>query len=197
MQIFKRLPQTVTFRHLEEEKVRMDSNIPGDTESAGFEFNRLVEIYSDDKQSRWIEGLETTSEFEDVAFSLAKGAVSQPFFTPEGIHILKVMDREETAAYEKCQCQVNGTVTAQGDFGQRYRRGARTLEKGMAVCSQSSGNGRTARRKAVQNKPCLRLTDKHTPELCSRILPLLILNLSNASWKGLLLNHYWIMKAGI
>ena len=56
-------------------------------------FNRLVEIYSDDKQSRWIECLETTSEFENVAFSLAKGMVSQPFFTPEGIHILKVVDR--------------------------------------------------------------------------------------------------------
>ena len=37
MQIFKRLPQTVTSRHLEEEKARMDL-YTGDTESAGFEF---------------------------------------------------------------------------------------------------------------------------------------------------------------
>ena len=42
-------------------------------------FNRLVEIYSDDKQSRWIEGLETTSEFENVAFSLAKVWHRSPF----------------------------------------------------------------------------------------------------------------------
>ena len=69
-------------------------------------FNRLVEIYSDDKQSRWIECLETTSEFENVAFSLAKGMASQPFFTPEGIHILKVMDREETAAYENVSARL-------------------------------------------------------------------------------------------
>ena len=88
MQIFKRLPQTITSRHLEEEKTRMDS------------------IYSDDKQSRWIECLETTSEFENVAFSLAKGMASQPFFTPEGIHILKVMDREETAAYENVSARL-------------------------------------------------------------------------------------------
>ena len=116
-------------------------------------FNRLVEIYSDDKQSRWIECLETTSEFENVAFSLAKGMASQPFFTPEGIHILKVMDREETAAYENVSARLMERFTAQGDFGQRYRRGARTLEKSMAVCSQSGGNGRTAGERPYRTNP--------------------------------------------
>lgn len=100
MQIFKRLPQTVTSRHLEEEKAWMDSLYRVIQNQPNLNFNRLVENCSDDKQSRWIETLETTSEFEDVAFSLAKGEVSQPFFTPEGIHILKVIDREETLAYE-------------------------------------------------------------------------------------------------
>lgn len=37
MQIFKRLPQTITSRHLEEENAD-GFYIPGDTESAGFEF---------------------------------------------------------------------------------------------------------------------------------------------------------------
>ena len=124
MQIFKRLPQTITSRHLEEEKTRMDSIYRMIQNQPDLNFNRLVEIYSDDKQSRWIECLETTSEFENVAFSLAKG-----------------------------QCQVNGTVTAQGDFGQRYRRGARTLEKSMAVCSQSGGNGRTAGERPYRTNP--------------------------------------------
>ena len=106
MQIFKRLPQTITSRHLEEEKTRMDSIYQAIQNQPDLNFNRLVEIYSDDKQSRWIECLETTSEFENVAFSLAKGMASQPFFTPEGIHILKVMDREETAAYENVSARL-------------------------------------------------------------------------------------------
>ena len=106
MQIFKRLPQTITSRHLEEEKTRMDSIYRMIQNQPDLNFNRLVEIYSDDKQSRWIECLETTSEFENVAFSLAKGMASQPFFTPEGIHILKVMDREETAAYENVSARL-------------------------------------------------------------------------------------------
>ena len=106
MQIFKRLPQTITSRHLEEEKTRMDFIYQAIQNQPDLNFNRLVEIYSDDKQSRWIECLETTSEFENVAFSLAKGMASQPFFTPEGIHILKVMDREETAAYENVSARL-------------------------------------------------------------------------------------------
>lgn len=162
----------------------MDSIYQAIQNQPDLNFNRLVEIYSDDKQSRWIECLETTSEFENVAFSLAKGMASQPFFTPEGIHILKVMDREETAAYENVSARLM----------ERLRR-KEILDKGTgAVLERLKKHGsmlpirrqwKNCWRKAVQNKPCLRLTDKHTPELCSRILPLLILKLSNGSWKDL------------
>ena len=152
MQIFKRLPQTVTSRHLEEEKARMDSIYWVIQNQPDLNFNRLVEIYSDDKQSRWIEGLETTSEFEDVAFSLAKGTVSQPFFTPEGIHILKVIDREEAFAYE----DVSGRLI------ERLRR-KEILDKGTAAMldrlkrswqytPESGSNGRTVNERPDRTK---------------------------------------------
>ena len=101
MQIFKYLPQTITSRHLEEQKIRMDSIYRTIQNQPGLDFSRLVERYSDDKQSRWIESLQTTTEFENVAFALSKGEISQPFFTPEGIHILKVIDRKDMPAYEE------------------------------------------------------------------------------------------------
>ena len=101
MQIFKYLPQTISSRHLEEQKTRMDSIYRAIQTQPGLEFSSLVEKYSDDKQSRWIEGLQATTEFENVAFALSKGEVSQPFFTPAGIHILKVTDRKELPAYEE------------------------------------------------------------------------------------------------
>ena len=101
MQIFKYLPQTITSRHLEEQKIRMDSIYWTIQNQPGLDFSRLVERYSDDKQSRWIESLQTTTEFENVAFALSKGEISQPFFTPEGIHILKVIDRKDMSAYEE------------------------------------------------------------------------------------------------
>ena len=101
LQLFKYLPQTITARKLEEQKSRMDSIYQAIRNQPGLDFARLVENYSDDKESRWIESLQTTSEFEEVAFSLSKGEISPPFFTPAGIHILKVTDRKEMPAYEE------------------------------------------------------------------------------------------------
>ena len=101
MQIFKYLPQTISSRHLEEQKARMDSIYRAIQNQPGLEFSYWVEKYSDDKQNRWIEGLQATTEFENVAFALSKGEVSQPFFTPAGIHILKVTDRKELPVYEE------------------------------------------------------------------------------------------------
>lgn len=100
MQIFKYLPQTITSRHLEEEKARMDSIYQAIRNQPGLDFSALVKCYSDDRQNRWIGGLQTTVEFENIAFALSKGEISEPFFTPAGIHILKVMDRKELPVYE-------------------------------------------------------------------------------------------------
>lgn len=101
LQIFKYLPQTITSRHLEEAKNRMDSIYRAIRNQPRLDFSRLVEKYSDDKDSHWIESLQTTSEFEEVAFVLLKGEISTPFFTPAGIHILKVINRKERSGYEE------------------------------------------------------------------------------------------------
>lgn len=99
MQIFKYLPQTITAKHLEEEKNRIDSIWQSLRTQSDLDFARLVEMYSEDKRSMWLERLQTTSEFENVAFSLSTGEISHPFFTPEGLHIIKVIDRKENPSY--------------------------------------------------------------------------------------------------
>ena len=100
MQLFKSLPQTITARRLQEEQNRMDSLYRLIESQPDIDFISLVEKYSDDKRCQWIKTLQTTSELEKVAFSLSKGEVSQPFFTPEGLHILKVIDKKEMPVYE-------------------------------------------------------------------------------------------------
>ena len=112
MQIFKYLPQTISPRHLEAEKSRMDSLYQAICNQPDLDFARLVEQYSDDKHSQWIASLQTTSEFENVAFSLSKGEISTPFFTPEGLHIVKVIDRKELPAYKEIS----------GEVAERFKR---------------------------------------------------------------------------
>ncbi|WP_302609565.1 peptidylprolyl isomerase, partial [uncultured Bacteroides sp.] len=82
MQIFRYLPQTITARLLEAQKNRMDSIYRAIQNQPGTDFSQWVERYSDDKQPRWIESLQTTAEFEEVAFTLSEGEISPPFFTP-------------------------------------------------------------------------------------------------------------------
>ncbi len=83
-QIYKYLPQTITSRHLQEEQARMDSIYQVIQNQPSVNFARLVDRFSDDKRCRWIESLQTTSEFEEAAFSLAKGEISKPFFYSGG-----------------------------------------------------------------------------------------------------------------
>lgn len=114
MQIFKYLPQTISARHLEEKKTQMDSLYQAAVNLPDSDFSRLVEQYSDDKRSRWIECLQTTPDFENIAFSLSKGETSQPFLTPEGIHILRVIDRKELPPYEELREQLMEQANSTG-----------------------------------------------------------------------------------
>lgn len=123
MQIFKYLPQTITTRQLEIEKARMDSVYLVVKNQSDKEFANLVALLSDDKSCTWIEFLQTTSEFEEIAFALGKGEISKPFFTPGGIHILKVVDRRERLAYEA----VCGQLIERMEGGMRLDKATETV----------------------------------------------------------------------
>ena len=99
--IFKYLPQNVSGAALRDAVARMDSiyeylqRIP-DSEA----FDSCVERFSDEKQAFWVSWLQMPVEFEDVVFGLSAGEMSQPFFTPQGIHIVKVLERLEMPSFE-------------------------------------------------------------------------------------------------
>lgn len=101
VQVFKYLPQSTGVRQLEAQRARMDSIYQAIRNHPEVEFGYWVDRYSDHKQLRWVGHLQTTVEFEEVAFALSEGEISKPFFTPAGIHILKVVARKEMPAYEE------------------------------------------------------------------------------------------------
>lgn len=94
-QIFRRLPQNITPHRLHAEEQRMDSIYRALSSQPDADFTGWVKQYSDDQRPLWIDRVQTTTEFGDVAFSLPKGSYSAPFFTAEGLHILKVIDKDE------------------------------------------------------------------------------------------------------
>lgn len=129
MQIVKYLPQTLSPRHLEAAKNRMDSLYQAICNQPDLDFAGLVEQYSEDKHRRWIAPLQTTSEFENVVFSLSKGGISAPFFTPEGLHIVKVIDRKELPAYHEISGELAERLKRRGVEGAVMKAVVERLKK--------------------------------------------------------------------
>lgn len=82
MRIFRYLPQTALPHHLREAQNLMDSLYHVLEAHPDIDFKTLVNKYSDDKKEFWMGWLQTSQEFEEVAFSLKDGEYSKPFLHP-------------------------------------------------------------------------------------------------------------------
>lgn len=100
MQIFRRLPQNVTSTALRAAVVQMDSIYAALQQAGPDAFAGFVARFSDDPRTRWVARLEETAEFEDTVCSLSVGNWSRPFFTPRGLHIVRVLQRSEVPSFE-------------------------------------------------------------------------------------------------
>lgn len=100
LQVCRHLPQNVTATALDRAQRQMDSlyrALQADGSAAAFE--RAVTALSDEKSPRWIAPLQTTDELEDTLRTLPVGLLSRPFFTPQGLHIVKVLERKEEPCF--------------------------------------------------------------------------------------------------
>lgn len=95
--IFKYLSQNISSRALREVEARMDSIYAALLQGSSFE--DCVNRFSDEKQPFWVSWLQMPTEFEDTVFELKPGQFSKPFFTPQGIHIVKVLERKELPSF--------------------------------------------------------------------------------------------------
>ncbi|MFP4467047.1 MAG: peptidylprolyl isomerase [Candidatus Goldiibacteriota bacterium] len=89
---------------------------------AGEDFGGLARQYSQDPGSKnndgelgWFERGTMIKEFEDAAFSLKKGGISDVVKSQFGYHIIKVHDKEEGSrpTYEKVKGQIREELTKQ------------------------------------------------------------------------------------
>ena len=107
MHIFKYLPQTSPKSLVSETEARMDSLYQVLSANPDADFASYVSQFSDDKNPFWVGFLQTPEEFEDVVFSMKSGEISKPFFTPQGMHIVKVLDRKELAPFAEIKEEIS------------------------------------------------------------------------------------------
>ena len=105
MQFFISLPQTVLSTRVRAVEARMDSVYTALKNSTDAVFAAFIQKYSESKQTFWVSRLQMPEEFENVAFSLQDGEISRPFYSPQGMHIVKVVDRKEGASFEEISAE--------------------------------------------------------------------------------------------
>lgn len=103
-EIYHYLPQTATARVVKQAEEQMDSIYQALQHGADFE--ELVLRYSDFSDARWVERLQMPLEWEEAVFSLPAGSWTKPFFTPQGLHIVRVLEHAPLPAYEAMRLEL-------------------------------------------------------------------------------------------
>lgn len=113
------LPQKATPEFQATAKERIDSIY--NVLKNGGDFEELARQYSEDKGSGsrggalgWITRGQTVKEFEDVAFALKTGEMSEPVLSPFGYHIILMKERKDLEPYDELKSQIRGFLEQRG-----------------------------------------------------------------------------------
>ena len=100
-------------------KVRIDSVYKALKDGA--DFAELAQKVSDDKGSAmrggllpWIGPGQTFKEFEDAAYALQTGEMSQPVLSPVGWHVIQMKGRKQLEPFDSLKTQIVRSIEQQG-----------------------------------------------------------------------------------
>ena len=118
---------------------------------AGADFATLAKKVSDDKGTAvnggalpsWIGPNQVFKEFEDAAYALKKGELSQPVLTPVGYHVILMKDRKQLEPFDSLKSLIVRSIEQRGIREQIAR------QKVQQMVSQSGG---TLTNESVMNR---------------------------------------------
>ena len=118
--IFFRLSSKATEQ--EQNKIRHRADSVYQLLKAGADFADLAQRFSDDKRSAsnggvlssWIAPNQAYKEFEDAAYALQIGEMSQPVLTPTGYHIILMKDRKQLEPFDSLKSTIIQRIEQQG-----------------------------------------------------------------------------------
>lgn len=99
-QIFQPLSQTASSRTIEAAKLHMDS-IYSAIQKNPHLFGEMTKRFSAKKDTTWITSLDCPEVIEKRIYSLSANQFSEPFYSPAGIYIIKVLAKRDIAPFEE------------------------------------------------------------------------------------------------
>ena len=129
---------------------------------AGANFAEMAKKLSDDKGSGakggelgWVQRGVTVSEFENAAYALKAGEMSQPVLSPFGYHIIKMLDRQNFFPYDSVRKDILSFID-----NRNIRE--KIINEKLDVLVAEKGNGAT-RESIIEEK--VQELEKVDPEL--------------------------------
>lgn len=154
--IFIRVPQAATEDEQASAKAKIDS-VYQEIKN-GADFAELAKKVSQDPGSAarggmlpWIGPNQTLKEFEDVAYKLEVGQVSEPFLSTVGYHIIKLMGKKPLESYDELKANIRRYLESQG------------LENQLATQVLDSLAQQSSPQKTVEE-----ILDEETERLCAK-----------------------------
>lgn len=138
--IFFRLSSKATEE--EKEKLRHRADSIYQILKAGADFADVAKRFSEDKStapqggtlSSWLAPNQAYKEFEDAAYALQIGEMSQPVLTPSGYHIILMKDRKQLEPFDSLRNSIIQRIEQQG-LRERIAE-----QKILKMVEQSGGN---------------------------------------------------------
>ena len=118
--IFIRLSSTATQKQQDKARHRIDSVY--NLLKNGADFAEMAMKFSDDRgsaskggvMSSWIGPNQAFKEFEDAAYALQVGEMSEPVLTPSGYHIILMKDRKQLEPFDSLKSTIIHRIEQQG-----------------------------------------------------------------------------------
>lgn len=100
VQIFQPLAQMASSQVIKTTKLRLDSIYSALQRNPKL-FGEMIKRFSAKKDTMWIASLDCPEIIERHAFGMNINEFSEPFYSPAGIHIIKVIGKRDIAPYEQ------------------------------------------------------------------------------------------------
>lgn len=117
--IFLKVPQKAPQEDIDKTKTRIDSIY--NALKAGADFAELAKRLSQDPASahkggelRWLGPNQTLKEFEDKAYALQPGEMSEPFLSPAGFHIVLMKNRKQLEPFDSLKANIMKFIEVRG-----------------------------------------------------------------------------------